>query len=175
MAEAPYLIALALLEQDGQRAMPLQGQSLREARPSDGDPGEEGRGQALELLVRVWQRSEQAPLRRAAGRVSLLLAEVPMPPCWTSCQPSRPSGSPVATPKPCWTGCGSWVAVSGVWRWRVGSPCGTSDWPELASGGIDPPGDGRRCGFPMRIHGPVPGWVVGQSLCPAPACVVGAT
>jgi len=78
MAEAPYLIALALLEQDGQRAMPLQGQSLREARPSDGDPGEEGRGQALELLVRVWQRSEQAPLRRAAGRVSLLLAEVPM-------------------------------------------------------------------------------------------------
>ncbi|MFM7550873.1 MAG: hypothetical protein ACKO8I_18830, partial [Cyanobacteriota bacterium] len=67
MAEAPYLIALALLEQDGQRAMPLQGKSLGEARPSDGGPGEEGRGQALELLVRVWQRSEQAPLRRAAG------------------------------------------------------------------------------------------------------------
>ena len=78
MADAPYLIALALLEQNGQRAMPLQGTSLRDALPTDADPGEEGRSQALELLMRVWQRSEQAPLRRAAGSVSLLLAEVPM-------------------------------------------------------------------------------------------------
>ena len=78
MADAPYLIALALLEQNGQRAMPLQGKSLRDALPADADPGEEGRRQVLELLVRVWQRSEQAPLRRAAGSVSLLLAAVPM-------------------------------------------------------------------------------------------------
>jgi len=78
MADAPYLIALALLEQGGQRAMPLQGKSLREPLGLDGDPGEVGRQQVLELLVRVWQRSEDGPLRRAAGGRSLLLAALPI-------------------------------------------------------------------------------------------------
>jgi hypothetical protein len=78
MADAPYLIALALLEQQGQRAMPLQGRSLPQAVAADGDPGEEGYRQALELLLRVLQRSEEAPLRRAGGELSLLLVEVPL-------------------------------------------------------------------------------------------------
>jgi hypothetical protein len=78
MADAPYLIALALLEQNGTRAMPLQGKSLREPMAEPGDPGEEGRRQVLELLVRVWQRSDSGPLQRAAGSYSLLLAEVPI-------------------------------------------------------------------------------------------------
>lgn len=78
MADASYLIALALLEQNGERAMPLQGQSLKEILPADGDPGEEGRRQLLELMVRVWQRSDQGPLRRAAADHSLLLVTVPM-------------------------------------------------------------------------------------------------
>jgi len=38
MADAPYLLALALLGQVGQRAMPLQGKSLREPLGLDGDP-----------------------------------------------------------------------------------------------------------------------------------------
>ena len=78
VADAPYLIALALLEQDGRRAMPLQGKSLREPLGPDADPGEVGRQQVLELLVRVWQRSEKGPLRRAAADHSLLLAAVPI-------------------------------------------------------------------------------------------------
>jgi len=78
MADAPYLIALALLEQDGRRAMPLQGKSLRDPLAADADPGEEGRQQVLELLVRVWQRSEDGALRRAAADHSLLLAAVPI-------------------------------------------------------------------------------------------------
>ena len=78
VADAPYLIAIALLEQDGRRAMPLQGKSLREPLGAEGDPGEVGRQQALELLVRVWQRSEEGPLRRAAAEHSLLLAAVPI-------------------------------------------------------------------------------------------------
>ena len=78
MADAPYLIVLALLEQGGQRAMPLQGKSLREALPAGADPGEVGREQALDLLVRVWQRSDQGELRRAAGEQSLLLVTVPI-------------------------------------------------------------------------------------------------
>jgi hypothetical protein len=78
MADAPYLIALALLEQNGQRAMPLQGKSLREPLPADGDPGEVGRQQALELLVRVWQRSDQGALHRAGADHSLVLVTVPI-------------------------------------------------------------------------------------------------
>ena len=78
MADAPYLIALALLEQNGERALPLQGKSLREPFTADGDPGEVGRQQALELLVRVWQRSDQGALNRAAGDRSLLVVAVPI-------------------------------------------------------------------------------------------------
>lgn len=78
MADAPYLIALALLEQNGERAMPLQGKSLREALSADADPGEVGREQALELMLRVWQRSDQGPLTRAGGDHSLLLIAVPI-------------------------------------------------------------------------------------------------
>ena len=82
MADAPYLIVLALLEQGGERAMPLQGKSLQG--PLQGplqagaDPGEVGRQQALDLLVRVWQRSDQGALRRAAAEQSLLLVTVPI-------------------------------------------------------------------------------------------------
>jgi hypothetical protein len=78
VADAPYLIALALLEQNGERAMPLQGKSLREVLPADADPGEVGRQQALELMLRVWQRSDQGPVTRAAGDHSLLLITVPI-------------------------------------------------------------------------------------------------
>ncbi|MEN9767271.1 MAG: hypothetical protein RLZZ32_1231 [Cyanobacteriota bacterium] len=78
MADAPYLIALALLEQNGARAMPLQGKSLREPLAAEADPGEVGRQQALELLVRVWQRSDQGALSRAGADQSLLLVTVPI-------------------------------------------------------------------------------------------------
>ncbi|MFQ6537822.1 MULTISPECIES: hypothetical protein [Aphanothece] len=78
MADTPYLIALAFLEQNGTRALPLAGRSLPAAAAGREDPGEEGRGLALELLLRVWQRSDQGPLRRAAGDASLLLVVMPM-------------------------------------------------------------------------------------------------
>jgi hypothetical protein len=78
MADAPYLIALALLEQNNERAMPLQGKSLSEPFAADGDPGDVGRQQALDLLMRVWQRSDQGSLKRAAADLSLLLVAVPI-------------------------------------------------------------------------------------------------
>ncbi|MEY4802534.1 MAG: hypothetical protein RLZZ274_1265, partial [Cyanobacteriota bacterium] len=52
VADAPYLVALALVELDGKRALPLTGKSQREA--SGGEPGEAGRTLALELLLRLW-------------------------------------------------------------------------------------------------------------------------
>ncbi len=78
MAEAPYLVALALLEQEGKRALPLNGKSLPAAAAEAPEPGDDGRTLVLELLLRLWQRSEEGALRRAAGDGSLVLVELPL-------------------------------------------------------------------------------------------------
>jgi hypothetical protein len=78
MAESPYLVALALVEFAGRRALPLTGKSQAAAAAEASDPGEAGRGLALELLLRLWQRSDEGALQRAAGEASLLLIELPL-------------------------------------------------------------------------------------------------
>lgn len=78
MAESPYLVALALVEFAGRRALPLTGKSLPASAAEASDPGETGRSLALELLLRLWQRSEEGALQRAAGDASLLLVEIPL-------------------------------------------------------------------------------------------------
>lgn len=78
MADAPYLIAIALLEQDGRRRLPLAGKSMAPAAADADNPGEEGRTLALELLLRIWQRSDEGTLRRACGDTSLLLVQMPL-------------------------------------------------------------------------------------------------
>jgi hypothetical protein len=78
MADTPYLVALALMEQDGRRSLPLCGKSQPASAAAATDPGDTGRGLALELLLRIWQRSDDGPLRRAAGADSLLLVELPL-------------------------------------------------------------------------------------------------
>jgi hypothetical protein len=78
MADSPYLVALALIEQDGRRSLPLTGKSQPATAAAAGDPGETGRSLALELLLRIWQRSDDGPLRRAVGPDSLLLVELPL-------------------------------------------------------------------------------------------------
>ncbi len=77
MADTPYLVALALVEIGGKRALPLGGQSWPAAANAE-DPGELGRTLALELLLRLWQRSDEAGLQRAAADTSLLLLEMPL-------------------------------------------------------------------------------------------------
>lgn len=78
MADAPYIVALALVEFGGKRALPLSGKSLSSLAATALDPGDDGRTLALELLLRLWQRSDDGPLQRAAGESSLLLVELPM-------------------------------------------------------------------------------------------------
>ncbi len=75
MADAPYLVALALLERGGQRALPLTGQSQPAAAA---DPGSLGHSLALELLLRLWQQSAERHLRRIDADASLLLVELPL-------------------------------------------------------------------------------------------------
>jgi len=78
MADAPYLVALALVELQGQRALPLTGKSQAAASSQAPDPGDQGRTLALELLLRLWQRSDAGALQRVAGEESLLLLEIPL-------------------------------------------------------------------------------------------------
>ncbi|MEB3335222.1 MAG: hypothetical protein VKP70_09570 [Cyanobacteriota bacterium] len=78
MAEASYLVALALLEIGGKRALPLAGRSQSAKALEAEDPGEDGRTLALELLLRLWQRSDEGAIQRAAGENSLLLVEMPL-------------------------------------------------------------------------------------------------
>lgn len=78
MADAPYLIALALVTFSGRRALPLNGKSQGMTGAEACDPGDSGRSLALELLLRVWQRSDEGSLQRAAGDASLLLLEIPL-------------------------------------------------------------------------------------------------
>lgn len=77
MADAPYLVALALLERGGQRALPLIGKSQRPEAAAAADPGADGHTLALELLLRLWQQSGESPIRRLAAEDSLLLVEIP--------------------------------------------------------------------------------------------------
>ena len=78
MAEFPYLIAIALVEQEGGRAMPLGGKSLGDVIHREDLPGEKGKGIALELLLRLFQRTDENTLKRVAGEESLLIVEMPM-------------------------------------------------------------------------------------------------
>lgn len=78
MADSPYLVALALVEQQGKRLLPLMGKSISAEAAAAADPGDLGRTLALELLVRIWQRSDEGALQRAAGDNSFLLVELPM-------------------------------------------------------------------------------------------------
>lgn len=78
MADAPYLVALALVNQQGRRALPINGKSQPPEAASASDPGDGGHTLALELLLRLWQRSDEGALQRAAGDESLLLVELPM-------------------------------------------------------------------------------------------------
>ena len=78
MADTPYLIAMALFNQQGRRALPLAGRSQAEVAPIGKAPELLGHALALDLLLRVWQRSDEGSLQRAAGLYSLLLVELPM-------------------------------------------------------------------------------------------------
>ena len=78
MADAPYLVALALVELNGKRSLPIGGRSQSAAAAHHGDPGPEGLSLVLELLLRLWQRSDEGPLQRACGDTSLLLVEIPL-------------------------------------------------------------------------------------------------
>ncbi len=87
MSDSNFLIALAMMEQNNKRAMPIAGKSLSaelsmstiELNSSDSNQlFDQASNLAFELLLRIWKRTDDGPLRRASGQDSLLLVEIPM-------------------------------------------------------------------------------------------------
>lgn len=76
-----------MMEQNNKRAMPIAGKSLSaelsmstiELNSSDSNQlFDQASNLAFELLLRIWKRTDDGPLRRASGQDSLLLVEIPM-------------------------------------------------------------------------------------------------
>ena len=76
VVDSSYLVALAMIEQEGKRALPLAGRTQKFTAPAGKCPKELAHALSLELLLRIWQRSDKGPLERAAGLDSLLLVEL---------------------------------------------------------------------------------------------------
>ena len=76
MASNDYLIAIALIEQNSVRAMPLGGKEIK-VNLDDKDIFKKlGEDVILNLLLRVFQRSDEGPLKRASEDSGLLLVHM---------------------------------------------------------------------------------------------------
>ncbi len=78
MLQDSYLIAIALFEQEEKRFMPIGGKSLK--KPFDKNNAlQENAGPLIQqLLLRVFQKTEQGPIKRAYSDKSLLIIQIPM-------------------------------------------------------------------------------------------------
>ncbi len=78
MSSGNYIISLALIAQNNTRAVPLIGKSLKRVIEVNEHPGETGDGLIKDLLIRVFQRSDEGAVQRAAGDASLILIVISM-------------------------------------------------------------------------------------------------
>ena len=76
MANQDYLIAMALIEQNGIRALPLGGKEIKDDLKNDDNFKKLGEEVVLNLLLRVLQRSDEGPLKRASEDQGLLLVHM---------------------------------------------------------------------------------------------------
>ena len=76
MASQDYLIAIALIEQNGVRAMPLGGKEIKGDLEENENFKKLGEEVILNLLLRVFQRTDEGALRRASEDNGLLLVHM---------------------------------------------------------------------------------------------------
>ena len=76
MANQNYLIAIALIEQNGIRAMPLGGKEIKDGIENLEDFNKLGEEVILNLLLRVFQRSDEGALKRSSEDKGLLLVHM---------------------------------------------------------------------------------------------------
>ena len=76
MASQDYLIAVALIEQNQVRAMPLGGKEIKDNLEETENFKKLGEEVILNLLLRVFQRSDEGALKRASEDKGLLLVHM---------------------------------------------------------------------------------------------------
>ena len=76
MASQDYLIAIALIEQNLLRAMPLGGKEIKENLEDNENLNKLGHEVILNLLLRLFQRSDEGALRRVSEEKGLLLVHM---------------------------------------------------------------------------------------------------
>ena len=76
MASQDYLIAIALIEQNLVRAMPLGGKEIKDNLDESENFKKLGEEVILNLLMRVFQRSDEGALKRASEDKGLLLVHM---------------------------------------------------------------------------------------------------
>ena len=78
MTESAYLIAIGLIDQNGMRAMPIGGKSIKGFIQKDKLAEEEAKTVALEIALRVLKLSESGMVKIAASKKSILIAQISM-------------------------------------------------------------------------------------------------
>ena len=76
MANQNYLIAIALIEQNQVRAMPLGGKEINNKLEEENNLNKLGEEVILNLLLRIFQRSDEGHLKRVSGDKGLLLVHM---------------------------------------------------------------------------------------------------
>ena len=76
MEEQKYLIAIALAEQNKKRLMPLGGKTIAQVISSSQPPQKESEKIILELLLRLFKRTNEGNLKISNDDNGLLLAEI---------------------------------------------------------------------------------------------------
>ena len=76
MASQDYLIAIALIEQNLVRAMPLGGKEIKDNLDESENFKKLGEEVILNLLMRVFQRSDEGALKRSSEEKGLLLVHM---------------------------------------------------------------------------------------------------
>ena len=76
MEEQKYLIAIALAEQNNKRLMPLGGKTFAGVESLNQVPKKEAEKIILDLLLRLFQRTNEGDLKISNEETGLLLAEI---------------------------------------------------------------------------------------------------
>ncbi len=78
MAEFPYLVAIALVEQNGERLMPIGGKSIKGGGEIDKEYQKEGQKLVSDILLRVIAKTDAGHIKRAHLDKSILLTVIDM-------------------------------------------------------------------------------------------------
>ncbi len=78
MSDSPYLIALALVKKNEERAMPLGGKTVKQSFKEKSILDDKFQTISLELLLRLFDKTESFTIHRANKENSILLTELPL-------------------------------------------------------------------------------------------------